>query len=67
MERKANIAVIGCGHFAQNQHISNLIRAQKVNVNLCCFCDKNQETLDDLTRRFPGIKTETDYKKVFAD
>ena len=67
MERKASIAVIGCGHFAQNQHISNLIRAQKVNVNLCCFCDKNQETLDDLARRFPGIKTETDYKKVLAD
>lgn len=63
--KKANIAVIGCGKLAQNQHISNLIMAN--NANLACFCDVSQETLDDLNRRFPNIPIETDYKKVLAN
>lgn len=63
--KKANIAVIGCGKLAQNQHISNLMMAS--NANLACFCDVSRETLEDLSNRFPGIPTETDYKKVLAN
>lgn len=65
MKRKANIAVIGCGGLAQSQHISNLIKSK--NADLYCFCDINVQTLDNLSRRFPHIPTETDYKKVLSD
>lgn len=62
MTKKANIAVIGCGGLAQSQHISNLIQCEK--TNLCCFCDINTEILEDLSKRFPHVPIETDYKKV---
>ena len=63
--KRANLAVIGCGALAQNQHISNVIASK--NANLCCFCDVSEKTLEDLARRFPHIPTELDYKKVLAD
>ncbi|MBQ4109437.1 MAG: Gfo/Idh/MocA family oxidoreductase [Clostridia bacterium] len=63
--KKANIAVIGCGKLAQNQHISNLMIAK--NANLACFCDVSKETLDELHVRFPEVPIETDYKKVLAN
>src|SRR5574344_1567708 len=65
MKTKASIAVVGCGKLAQNQHISNLMKAR--NAQLSCFCDLRPAILEDLQKRFPGIPVETDYKKVFRD
>lgn len=65
MSKKANIAVIGCGNLAQSQHISNIIMSKK--AELCCFCDVNLQTLEDLSRRFAHIRVESDYKKVLKD
>ena len=63
--KKAQLAVVGCGKLAQNQHISNILKSK--NAHLHTFCDLNTELLTDLMRRFPGSQSSTDFKQVLAN
>ena len=63
--KKANLAVIGCGKLAQNQHISNIIKSK--NATLHTFCDVNTDLLNNLVKRFPATQTCSDLSKVLAN
>ncbi len=65
MTKKANLAVVGCGHLAQRQHISNILKSR--NANLHTLCDIDESILRDLNGRFPAAKTCTDIRLVMAD
>ncbi|MBL7974138.1 MAG: Gfo/Idh/MocA family oxidoreductase [Candidatus Kapabacteria bacterium] len=59
-----NIAVIGLGYWGPNL-VRNFLG--NPNVTSVTICDKNTERLEAAARKFPGIKTETDVDKIYAD
>ncbi len=56
-----NIAVIGCGYWGPNL-IRNLAESPK--VKLTHICDLDRDVLDQLQRRYPYVKTTTDYQSL---
>ncbi len=61
---KLRFAVIGCGMFARSQHIPNLARSAKANLQVCC--DVSEETLAGLRQQYQ-VRTLTDYRAAVAD
>ncbi len=57
-----NIAVIGCGYWGKN-----LVRNFAELGALHTICDSSPALLESLAAKFPGLKTETDYRKIFAN
>jgi predicted dehydrogenase len=61
---KTTIGVIGCGYWGPN-----LLRnfAENESAELRWLCDLDQNRLHTLGRRYPAVKTTTDYKQLLAD
>lgn len=64
MTSKITVGVIGCGYWGPN-----LLR--NFAENECCelrwLCDLDQSRLDKLGRRYPAIRTTTDYRHLLND
>ncbi len=59
-----NIAIIGCGHWGPN-YIRNFKDIPDSDVVMCC--DRDQERLENITKRFPEIKTTTKYTDILEN
>ena len=64
MSGKVSIGVIGCGYWGPN-----LLRnfAENESCELRWICDLDQNRLDSLGRRYPAVRTTTEYKQLVAD
>ena len=64
MTGKTTVGVIGCGYWGPN-----LLRnfAENESAELRWLCDLDQNRLHTLGRRYPAVKTTTDYKQLLAD
>jgi predicted dehydrogenase len=56
------IAVLGAGYWGVN-HIRNYSEMGALEV----VCDTNKASLDDISARYPGLRTESDLSSVLAD
>lgn len=57
------IGVIGCGHWGPN-HIRNFSTLEGVTVAACA--DSDAQRLRAVSRFFPGVRTEADYRRLLA-
>jgi predicted dehydrogenase len=58
------IGVIGCGYWGPNL-IRNLVQSNKVREVICC--DLSESRLQRMKYLYPGVRTETDYKKLLKE
>jgi predicted dehydrogenase len=58
------VGVIGCGYWGPNL-IRNLVQSNKVPEVICC--DLSESRLQRMKYLYPGIRTETDYKKLLKE
>lgn len=59
-----NIGVIGCGHWGPN-HVRVFSELDRSSVSVCA--DTCLRRLERLKRRFPGIQTTSDYRRILDD
>jgi predicted dehydrogenase len=64
MPEPVTVAVVGLGYWGPN-----LLRvlADDTEVAVAWMCDRDEERLRRLTRRYPAIRTTTDFERVLAD
>ena len=64
MNSKTTVGVIGCGYWGPN-----LLRnfAENESCELRWLCDLDQQRLATLGRRYPAVRTTTDYKQLISD
>ena len=62
--RVLTVGVIGCGHWGPN-HIRVFSEHDRSEVKMAA--DLNASRLDRVSRRFPGIRTTTDYRELLSD
>ena len=62
---KLNVAVIGCGMFAQTQHIPNIARSEKMTLHTCC--DLSDEALDTCRNKFGALHINKDFHAVIKN
>jgi predicted dehydrogenase len=58
------VAVVGLGYWGPNL-VRNLHELDDVRVE--CVCDLREEALATIARRYPGVRTTTDFDAVLAD
>ena len=63
-ERMLGVGVIGCGHWGPN-HIRVFCELDRSRVVACA--DLKRSRLDSVRRRFPRVRTTTDYRDLLAD
>lgn len=61
---KLRIGVIGCGHWGPN-HVRVFSELDRSQVRACA--DVNRSRLDRVARRFPHVRTTTDYRNLLED
>jgi predicted dehydrogenase len=63
-DKRVCAAVVGLGYWGPN-----LVRVlfELSQVELTAVCDKSPEALEGVTRRYPGLKTTTDYAHLLHD
>ena len=65
MEKKFNIAVVGCGAMAQGMHLPNVARHLGIHLRWCC--DVDRKTLDKVAEIYRPEKTTTNIAEITAD
>ena len=65
MEKKVNVAVIGCGTIANNAHIPSYMNNEKVNIKY--FCDVIPERAAAAVEKYGCGQAITDYKQIVND
>lgn len=65
MEKKLNIAVIGCGAIANSAHIPAYLKNEKVNIKY--FCDILPERAQKAVEKYGCGQAVTDYKDILND
>ncbi|MEE9294169.1 MAG: Gfo/Idh/MocA family oxidoreductase [Phycisphaerae bacterium] len=63
-DHQLTLGVIGCGHWGPN-HIRVFSELQRSRVRACA--DLNPSKLEQMRRRFPGIRTTLDYRDLLDD
>lgn len=59
---KQIIAVVGAGHWGKN-HIRNFYEIGRLSM----VCDTSPQAIDDIRKKYPHVKTTTDYQEVLDD
>jgi predicted dehydrogenase len=65
MSNKMKIGFIGCGGFAQGNHIPNV--AKNPNMSIRAFCDLDTGVLERLQSKYASDYVTTNIRKIFAD
>ncbi|MBT3344235.1 MAG: Gfo/Idh/MocA family oxidoreductase [Gemmatimonadetes bacterium] len=65
MDLPLNVAVIGCGMLARQQHIPNIIHSERMQLHTCC--DLDEAALTACRQTAPGVHTSTDFHETVAD
>ncbi|MCF6175453.1 MAG: Gfo/Idh/MocA family oxidoreductase [Victivallaceae bacterium] len=60
-----NIGFIGCGGFAEGNHIPNVMKNPEFAIR--AFCDLNENILEQLKTKVPDAYTTTDMIQLFVD
>jgi predicted dehydrogenase len=64
-DKPLRFAVIGCGAFAREAHLPNILRSKRMVLQTCV--DIDPEVLAECRRRFAPLQTSQDYRAVIAD
>ena len=62
---KIKVGFIGCGGFAQGNHIPNVVKNPKMSIR--AFCDLNEKYLDQLDSKYSPDYVTSDMDKIFED
>ena len=65
LDKKINIAVVGCGMLAQHKHLPNIVNNPKLNLKWCC--DVNEQTLENVKNDFSPEKITTNPADIADD
>lgn len=63
MKKRINVGVVGCGYWGPNL-VRNLHGIEGCRVRT--ICDLDEERLRHLRSLYPGVETETDYRRMIA-
>jgi predicted dehydrogenase len=61
---RVGVAVVGCGYWGPNI-IRNLAAAKRADLKV--VCDREEARLDDIHRRYPSVRLQTNFKDVLSD